>query len=574
MHANYPSDEFRAFVEETLALWHVPGVAVAVVHQGQTILCEGYGLRDVGRGLPATAETLFPIASCTKAFTALCVGLLVDEGRLEWDKPVRTYMPTFALYDDVATEHMTPRDLLCHRSGLPRHDALWYLSNFTRREVFQRLRHLEPSKTFRSTWQYQNMMYMVAGLLVEELTGLPWEEFLRRRVFDVLGMARSNTSTYVSQADPNHSRPHLYHKGVLKEIPFYDSDERDATGPAGNINSCVAEMATWLAVHAAGGRAGDVQLVKPNTLAEMHKPHIFIDDPQARERLGYEFYSYGLGWFLYSHKGQVVVSHGGNIDGFSSVVKFLPRHNLGVVVLSNGAGYHNGVPAVLANTIFDRVLGLEATDWNAKAKALYDEVIEAIDRGTERSAEERKPAPPSHPIDDYLGEYEHPAYGVCAVQRQGEALQMVTNGKHALAMTHYHYDIFEATWEDREIRLKATFTTDIKGNIAGFWAQIEPEVKEVFFRRLPDRGLADPAWLAQFAGEYEVLEMTLVVELREGALYASLPGQALTLEPYQGREFRVKGRPGTSIAFEVDEAGAVTGATIIQPGAALAAKRK
>jgi CubicO group peptidase (beta-lactamase class C family) len=574
MHPKFPSDEFQAFVEQTLELWHVPGAAVAVVHEGRPILCQGYGLRDVARGLPATADTLFPIASCTKAFTALCVGLLVDEGKLEWDKPVRGHMPTFKLHDDVATNAMTARDLLCHRSGLPRHDLLWYGASFSRRQVFDRLRYVESSYGFRSTWQYQNMMYMVAGLLVEEISGLSWEAFLRQRVLDVLDMARTNTSTAVAQADPDHARPYLYRKGELKEIPYYECDEHEATGPAGTVNSCVREMVPWLMVHTTGGKAGQTQLISPHNLAEMHKPHVFIDDAQARDRLGYEFYSYGLGWFLHSHKGQVVVSHGGNLDGFSSLVSFLPRHNLGVVVLSNGDGLHNSVPGVLINTLYDRLLDLDATDWNAKAKALSDELIEAMELSHAQSDEEKRPAPPSHPIEDYLGEYEHPGYGVYAVRREGDALQLVTNDKLVLPLVHHHYDIFEATLEAFEMRVKASFTTDLKGNIAGFWAQMEPMVKEIFFRRLPDRRLTDPAWLAQFTGEYDLLEKVLAVELKEGKLHASLPDHAYELEPYRGNEFALKGHPGFSIAFQADEAGAITQAVVSQPEATYVARRK
>ena len=179
--------ELKKFFEKTLELWHVPGLALAVLKDGEVILCEGYGLRQIGNSAPITSETLFPIASCTKAFTAMSLGLLVDAGKLDWDTPVKHYLPAFQMWDPFATERLTPRDLLAHRSGLPGHDMMWYASNFDRREILARLRYLEPTCDLRSTFQYQNLMYSVAGVLVEEITGSSWEDFVQAQIFDCLG---------------------------------------------------------------------------------------------------------------------------------------------------------------------------------------------------------------------------------------------------------------------------------------------------------------------------------------------------------------------------------------------------
>jgi CubicO group peptidase (beta-lactamase class C family) len=573
MDPKFTTDEFNAFMQQTLELWNVPGAAVAVVKDGRVILCEGYGSRDIDHNLPVNADTLFPIASCTKAFTAMCVGLLVDEGKLEWDKPVRDYMPTFKLHDGFASEHMTPRDLLCHRSGLPRHDYLWYASNFSRKELFDRLKYLEPSRDFRSTFQYQNMMFVVAGLLVDAISGIPWEDFVKKRILDVVGMPRTNTSTSLTQKDTNHSQPYIYRHDQLKEIPFYEADESRAMGPAGAIVSCVSEMARWLLIHTYEGKIDNKQFISANNLAEMHKPHIFIDDAQGRQRFGYEFTSYGLGWFLRSYKGQVMVQHGGNIDGFSSLVSFLPRHNLGMVVLSNGDGVNNSIPYTISFTIYDRLVALEPTDWNLKQKELSDEFLKADEQSKKQSIQERRQIPPSHPIDDYLGEYEHPGYGIYAVRKDGDALQVVTNDKRVFPLEHYHYDIFEATDQTFDYRSKLSFSTDFKGNIAGFAVQLESMVKEIYFTRLADRRLSDPAYLAQFTGQYEMLELPLLVYLKEGKLFASLPGQEFELVPYHGTEFNLKGMTGFSIAFKQDENKHYCEAVVTQPDVVFTAKR-
>ncbi len=586
MHPNFPTPELESFIQQTLEQWHVPGVAVAVIKDGQTILCDGFGSRNLAQNLPVTADTLFPIASCTKAFTATCLALLVDEGKLEWDKPVRHYLPAFKLHDPHATELMTPRDLLCHRSGLPRHDVMWYAANFSRQAVFDRLRHLEANASFRGTWQYQNIMYMVAGLVIQEITGQTWETFIKERIFDVLSMGRTNTSTTVSQADENHSRPYLYQDELLREVPFYGADEKEATGPAGTINSCVSEMARWLTVHQNGGQWGDKALVSRHNLAEMHKPHVFIDDPQARERLGFDFYSYGLGWFMYSYKGQMLLEHGGNLDGFSSLVSFMPRHNVGVVVLSNGQGVHNAIPHTLSFTIYDRLVGLAPTDWNGKYLEMYGEMHAAMKQSKSKTAEERRPAPPSHPLEGYVGEYEHAGYGVYAVRPRSavvglptepphsDSLALIANNKTVMPLSHYHYDIFEAQFEEFDMSIKVSFRTDEKGHISGFYAQLEPSVKELFFSRRPDQQLSDPAFLTQFTGTYLLQGLQLVVELKGNTLFARLPDQTMVLVPYRGTEFQVKDQPGFSLTFERDEAGQVNRVLVNQPGYVYAAARQ
>jgi CubicO group peptidase (beta-lactamase class C family) len=576
MHPKFPQTEFEAFIQETLEIWQVPSASVAVIQDGQVILCQGYGIRNLIENLPANAQTLYPIASCTKAFTAMCLALLVEEGQLEWDKPLQEYLPAFKLWDPHATGLFTPRDLLCHRSGLPRHDLVWYLSKLTRQEVFDRLAYLEPNSSFRSAFYYQNMMYMVAGLLVENLTGLTWETFVKQNIFDKLGMKRSNTSTKATQHDPNHAQPYRYRKGNLDEIPFYEQGESDCVGPAGTICSCVEEMATWLAVHLNGGQHNEQSFISANNLAEMHKPYIFIDDPQARQRFGHEFNSYGLGWFLSSFKGQVLIRHGGNIDGFSSLTSFMPQHNLGVIVLTNGDGEHNSSPSTISYTIYDRLLGLEATDWNSKMKAYNDELLAAGDKSKEQAAEQQNPVSASHPIEDYLGDYEHPAYGIYHLRQDDKGLVMTFNtiDKVEARLEHYHYDIFNAKIERFDEDYKLSFETDLKGNVRRFKVQIEPAVGEVTFTRLPDSRLSDPAILAQFTGEYDLLDLPLVIRLAGDKLVASLPGQENELEPYQGMEFTLKDRAGFSIRFQADKSGAYSQAVITQPGAVFTAVRK
>jgi len=578
MDEKYPKSEFKEFVEKALELWHVPGLAVAVIKNGHVILCEGYGVRNIAENLPVTPETLFPIASCTKAFTAMSVALLVDEGKLDWDKPVRDYLPTFKLQDKFASERMTPRDLLTHRSGLPRHDMMWYGTNYNRQEIFNRLNYLEPSRDFRYEFQYQNIMYMVAGLLAGDMVGTSWEEFVQTRIFDQLDMKYSNLSTVVTQKSGNFATPYLYRDGQLKDIPFFEADgEKDAVGPAGNIISCVRDMAKWLQLQTNGGKLGELQFISAANLEQMHTPHIFVDDPQARNRFGYEFTSYGLGWGMRSHKGEVLVQHGGAIDGFASFASLMPRHNLGIVVLSNSDAYYNPAPNLVTCTIYDRLLELEQTDWNELVKPYYDEIVEAEKQSKEKSSAERKTeAPPSHPVEAYLGNYEHPGYGKVSIRKDDDQLRMIVNDKLTLSLEHYHYDIFEAYFEKFDYLVKLSFSSDLKGNISQVAIQMEPMVKDIIFNRLPDPRLTDENFLKKFVGVYDFQKTLLTIALKEGKiLAASIQGQPeYILLPYQGTEFNLKGLSGFSIEFKQNDKGECVEAIVTQPGMVFTATKQ
>ena len=493
MDMQFSISELKEFVDKTLELWHVPGLAVAVVQDGRVTLCEGFGFRNIATHRPVTAATLFPIASCTKAFTAMIAGMLVDAGKLDWDRPVREYLPSFKLWDAFATEHMTMRDLLTHRSGLPGHDMLWYGSNFSRQEIFNRLRYLEPSRDFRSTFQYQNLMYVVAGMLEGEIAGTSWEQLIQTQIFDRLGMCQSNLSTKITQQSVDYATPYLYRDGQLKEIPFQKHDGRhSAIGPAGGICSCVSDLVKWLQFQLNQGKWCAQSLISQANLEQMHTPQIFVDDPLARNRYGYEFISYGLGWSMRAHKGRFLVEHDGMADGFYALTSMMPRHRLGIVALSNCDAYYNPVqsnlvPNIVAHTLYDRLLGLEPTDWNGLMKRVHDDLSDVAKVNQEQAAfEGRISAPASHAIEAYLGDYEHPGYGVLSIRQVGDQLQAVINDKLTLPLEHCHYDIFEVYFEMADQRQKIAFFTDLQGDISHVACQMEPRVNESVFTRVPN----------------------------------------------------------------------------------------
>ena len=424
-----------AFVEGVMVEWNVPGLGVAVVEDGQVILARGYGYRNVEEQLSATADTLFAIGSNSKSFTAAILGTLVEEGKLDWDEPVQTYLPDFRLYDPIASEEMTPRDLVTHRSGLPRHDGVWYGADWTRREMVERLRYLEPSQEFRAVWQYQNLMFMTAGYLAGQVAGTSWEELVRDRFFMPLDMTRSNFSVEASQRDEDHALPYEKRDEGVITVPFRNIDE---IGPAGSINSSVGEMIRYVQMHIDGGKAGEAQITSENTSRQMQTPQMVVPGEIQYDEIGHS--SYGLGLMITTYQGKKLVIHGGGIDGFISQMSWMPRQKTGVVVLTNLGG-NNPVPNIVTRYVYDRLLGLDPVDWSGRIKEERAKA-EAAEAGEEGDDKPRQGTSYTHELDEYAGTYEHPAYGKLQVEVTDGSLTATFNGIEA-TLGHYHYDIFQ-----------------------------------------------------------------------------------------------------------------------------------
>ena len=560
---------FDQFVSETMKVWKVPGLAIAIVKDGKVILSKGYGFRDVEKKLKVTPKTLFAIGSCTKAFTATTMGILVDEGKLDWDKPVRAYLPAFKLKDSFASERMAPRDLVCHRSGLPRHDWMWYNSSASRRELFDRLQYLEPSKDFRDVFQYQNLMFMTAGYLVGQIAVTTWEEFAQKRLLDPLGMKDSNFSVEDSKKAEDFALPYIEKDEKVIEIPFRNID---TVGPAGSINSNVTDMVQWILLNLNKGKHGEEQIISENTLKEIHAPQMI-----ASKSFEYDesFYStYGMGWSISAYRGHLLLAHGGGIDGFIALVSFMPRESTGMVIFTNLNG--NPLPSIVAYNVYDRLLGLDLIDWNKRIKERIDKAKKEAEEAKKEKDKDRKPnTKTSHPLEDYAGDYEHPGYGLFSVKKEGDLLKGEYNSI-SFDVEHYHYDIFKMENEFLEIDAKLSFFTDNKGNIGSLAVQLEPSVKEVVFTRMPEKKMTEKSFLEKFVGEYVLGEVTVTVSLKgEQTLFLSVPGQPeYELIPYKGTEFNLKNLTGFSIEFIMDESGIVTEAKITQPNGVFTAKKK
>ena len=521
---------FDQYVEAARQSWDCPGVALAIVKEDTILHQNVYGLRDVEQQLPMTADTRFAMASVTKSFAAMSVALLVDEGKLEWDKPVREYVPEFMLHDPYVTHHVTVRDMLSHRTGLPRHDLAAWRLDLSRADFIKRMRHLKFSTSFREKFQYNNLMYYATAYLVETIAGQRWEEFVHQRIFAPLGMRASNfmpEPPQPGQVTAQGYRVDRDHEGTvtgLTHMPFGRHTEL-SPGAAGALFSTLADLTQWLKLHVNAGRVGAVQLVSPDNLKQMHLPQTVVPaDGFAEALMGNTIFTYGLGWFIEPYRGYTLVQHGGNVEGHSLMIGFVPQAKIGVVALTNVASLP--LRDILLYEGLDRALELPDRDWNRHFHAMVDPLLVATEQAKQTAAAERvRDAPPTHPLATFVGTYAADGYPDFAVCSDGESLQACTVGSLAWsALRHYHYNVFEWHLADFDAWVKVRFLVDDQGEVDAISIPIEPEVENVTFTRKQPELTAD--LIARLAGEYAsaVEGMAFTVTAHERKLYVAQTG--------------------------------------------------
>jgi len=554
-------ESIEGFVAEQLAAWEVPGCAVAAVRDGAVVLAGGWGWRDVKTDLPVTPGTLFAIGSVTKAFTAATVGALVDDGLLDWTRPLRDYLPDLRLHDPVVTDRVSVVDFLSHRSGLPRHDLAWIgHPDWSRAELVRRLRFLPLSRDLRESWQYCNLGYLVAGHAVDVLTGTSWEDYLRARLLTPLGMDRSNLSADDMEADPDHASAYERRHGAIVPVP-----QRPVTAlaPAGAVNSCAADMARWLLAQLGGGQLEGRTVMSPDTVARQHQPHMVLPEDQtfpASTR-----HAYGLGWLIGRYRDHRLLEHGGGIDGFQTECMLLPDHGIGVAVMTNTSS--SLMAPVVAYRVLDEQLGLEPFDWFSVLKARYDAVTTGVrEAGAARRVVPDAPLP--RPLNAYPGDYEHPGYGTITITLEDGRLRP-RFGTMDVSLAHRHYETFDLEWHelsDQAYLFPLMFGSDADGDITALTVPFELSVEPLRFDRLPDTRAQDPEVLSRLCGTYVMGPIEIVIARRDDqVLTATTPSAPpFELQPGRGLRFGVKNQPGISAEFELDKSGAVV-RLIVQP---------
>jgi CubicO group peptidase (beta-lactamase class C family) len=473
---------YDATVLRAMAQWKVPGVAIGIVRGDSVLLAKGYGVRRAGDPAPVDAHTIFAIGSATKAFTGALLGRLVDEGRVQWDDPVRTHLPWFEMYDPAVTRDLTIRDLLTHRSGLSPGDNVWYGNALSRAEVVRRLRFFRPSWPFRARFGYQNAMFIAAGLVVEARRGYSWDEAIRRELFQPLGMTESHTSNRELGGIGNLATPHALLNDSVTVIAYRNIDN---AGPAGSITSNVTDMVKWVRFQLDSGRVKGQPVVSAASIAESHTPQIVIrkEGPWAHVNPFNHFDSYGLGWFLHDFRGREVVEHGGNIDGMSAMVGLLPEERIGVVILTN-LNQTVLVDALLWYTL-DCFLTAAPRDWSEEMHRVADRVSAETKAEIARRLAGRVPETrPSLPLERYAGVYRDSLYGEARVTMEDGHLVARYGAAFLGDLAHWHYDTFRATWRDPMLgRGLVTFELDQSGGVA----RMSIERLTEFVRAEPER---------------------------------------------------------------------------------------
>ncbi|MFN2539825.1 MAG: serine hydrolase [Mycobacteriales bacterium] len=537
-------DQIRTLVETERERFGVPGCAIVVVKDGEVLLAEGFGNRDVDADLRVTADTLFPIGSSTKTFTAAVLATLVDEGKLDFDVPVSSYLPGFALQDPIATQLLSVRDCLSHRSGLPRHDLLWYAGDGTlnRDEVIARLPHLPPTKPFRQEWQYNNLLYLTAGHLAGRLTGGSYEDAVRSRVLTPLGMTRTNFSVVETQADTDHAKPYVRNMGedLAKQVPFASLD---LAGPAGNINSSVNELVPWLTTRLAQGVDGRDPLLSSSVLQELRTPAWAVV-PMFGQGVARNV-GYGLALVIEEYRGKRITHHGGNIDGFSSQVLTVPEEGIGIAVLTNL--HATSLRDALPYLVLDVIDGVEKADHGATYHSRMTSLLESMDNAKKSGAARSKPLPAVRPLNDYVGEYAHPGYGPITIGGDAERLTFSYYNLPEGHLEHRHLEVFDAVVQvsGDDNRFPAQFTHDLEAEVDGLLVKLEPTLPPLRFERRHSTAHLTDEFLDEVAGSYAFGAVRAVVTRRgeKDLLLSVAGGPAVALVPRSGRTFTLDGAP-------------------------------
>jgi CubicO group peptidase (beta-lactamase class C family) len=464
--------DLDSYVKKVMDQFEVPGIGLAIVKDGKVLLSKGYGVRKLGESAKVDEHTQFGIASNTKAFTATAIGMLVEEGKLEWDAPVIRYLPWFRLSDPYVTHELTIRDLLVHRSGLGlgAGDLLWWpTSTYNRREIAERLQYIPLVKSFRSAYAYDNVLYLVAGEVIEAVSGQSWENFVRSRILAKVGMTDSHEH-YV--ATGNVATTHAEVEGTIRPVSPFSSENTD---PAGGINASATDMAKWMMVQLDSGRVADgSSLFSPKTTVQLWSivtPIPIGNIPPGLEALSAlkaNFSGYALGFSVRDFRGFKLVTHTGGLPGYVSLVTMIPQLKLGIVVLTNqeaGEAFN-----AIGYYLLDHFTGGSKTDWLAGFEKLHEFSKNRMSAADKSIASQRDSAShPSLPLSSYAGTYADPWYGIATFSLENGKLMVKFDHTPSMVgeLQHWQYDTFVARWKDRELRADAfvTFALNPDGSI-------------------------------------------------------------------------------------------------------------
>lgn len=570
-------------LNEILTTWNAAGFSVSVVEKDKIIYAKGFGYGDYENKVPADANTVYAIGSCTKAFTSSLLGILRKDDLVDFDESPRKYIPYLKFYNDGMNNNIKVKDLMTHRTGLPRHDYSWYIFNTINKDsLLKRVQYQEPFTGVREKWYYNNFMYLAQGVITEKITGKSWEESIQEHFFKPLNMNRSSVGIDGLKKGNNAAIGYELKDDKIKKMDYYDIS---GMGAAGSINSSVNEMSNWLIAWINEGKYQGKEIIPAPYVEEAKSSQMVITGAlPSKEQPDMFFANYGYGWFVASYKGHYRVEHGGNIDGFSASASFFPSDSIGIIVLANQNG--SSVPAVVRNTIADRMLGAKVENWNKKLRERQNEAKkkqkEATEGVTSNKVEGTKP---SHAMISFTGTYENPGYGKFEVVITNDSL-FAKFPSMKFWLRHHHYDVFKPYLleddgsvdisEDDGLGLTIGFNTENDGEIGGLAINLEPALDAIEFKRKPLSVEIDAKTLEVYVGEYDLAGQTIKIYTKnDTTLYAFVAGQPEYELVATGKDkFVIKILNGYKLEFMSDDKGAVNEVLFKQPNGNFKAVRK
>lgn len=458
--------EIDQIIQGSREAWGAPGVAVAIVKGDEVLYLQGSGVKEQGKPDPITPDSLFAIASTTKAFTCTALAMQAEEGILQWEDPVRKHIPFFHLSDPLADANVTLRDLVTHRTGVSRHDLLWFYSTLTREEILRQIGLAKPNTSFRTTYEYNNIMYLAAGYASGCAEKTSWENVVQNRILNPLGMKNTFFSIDDAMNALDHAVPHETTKdGIMRVVPW---TRLDNCAPGGCLNSSVRDLSRWLRFQLNEGEFEGKRLLSKEKLQETHTPQIVVPmDANTKELMPYtRFNCYGLGWAVYDYHKTHVVSHGGWLEGFRTQIALLPETKIGIAIVSNHTP--SRLTESLRNRLIDHLLGLPSTDWDSLFIA-QQERLQAEEKTKEQEREEKryKNTQPSRPLSVYTGTYQNPIFGTANIALKSEQLKIQWSFIDD-PLEHFHYDTFRLKKEWAPVDELLAFTLDTAGDAIAF----------------------------------------------------------------------------------------------------------
>ncbi len=557
-------EKMESILDATLA----PSFAVAVVKNDQVIYSKGFGYSDYDKKLKADENTLYAIGSSTKAFTSSILGQLRDQSKLAFEDSPIDYIPELRFFNDELNNKVTIKDIMCHRTGIPRHDLSWYLfPTFNRDSLIQRIEYHEPFTGMREQWYYNNFMYLLQGVIAERITEKTWEQNIKERFFEPLSMSRSNASIAELEKSTNKAIGYEVTKdSIIKKMDYY---KIAAMAPAGSINSSVTDMSQWLITWINGGLYQGEEILPKNYLSEAMAPQMIVNNTGPDPKYPDMYMSmYGYGWMMSSYKGHYRVEHGGNIDGFSASASFFPTDSIGIIVLTNQNG--SSVPYMVRNTIADQLLNTDATDW----VDYYRNEIKNNKESSEKAEQEEELSgtKPSHIFQDYTGQYHHPGYGTFIIAEQNDSL-FAHFALHNLFLKHHKYDIFkiylmeEGIVDESEGWPTVQFRSNSSGEISIAEIKLEPTIDPIEFKRTPTTIDVSTTTLNRYVGEYDLMGTPIKVYTKDDdTLFLYVAGQPeYQLLPTSKHHFSFKILEGFKVEFFENEKGEIHEMLLIQP---------